>query len=270
MGGGSDCIQAAILAKLLEQSGKTVSCVISIRSSKPSSQDGSGNTPDKRTVENYKAQIFPGVYLISEETTGSGRFLEHIPAAEVPVYLIVDDDRVNPTLAMKIRAALNDTGGAHTVIAVDTGGDALYGTAQQDQAKATPDQDLRSLQAVSRLSDMNLFSCIIACGIDSPDNASDLLLQAQSQYYQPSDDEALFILNQYRIWQMDGTHPERFGKTSLAWQSALRGQRGYQALPLPIHVVSDRVNPWNPFVHLQESMQGMFFMQIADHLRVIM
>jgi hypothetical protein len=76
---------------------------------------------------------------------------------------------------------------------------------------------------------------------------------------------------------MDGTDPERFGKTPLAWQFALEGLAGFQCLPLPKRVVLDRKNPWDPFVAIdggaseshEGAMSGLFFMALEDHLRAI-
>ena len=68
---------------------------------------------------------------------------------------------------------------------------------------------------------------------------------------------------------MDGTNDQRFGKTSLAWQLALQGKTGLQTLPLPTRVVTDPKNPWNPFVQVDPSMGGVFFMNLKDHLNAI-
>ena len=93
MGGGSDCKQAAILAKILRQKGVKCNNVISIRTNKTSSQDSKGNMGQERKVKNPARIVDADIYLVSTETIGSGRFLENIPAKELNVYLIIDREK---------------------------------------------------------------------------------------------------------------------------------------------------------------------------------
>lgn len=267
IGGGSDCVQAAILAELLQKSEKDCPCVISIRTDKTGSQSAAGTVGEKRSVENHGGEINKGVYLITPETTGSGRFLENIPASDIPVYLIIEQEGIN--LPEQIDSVLKQVGGADTVVAVDTGGDALYSTTGHDEARATPDQDLRSLQAINSLSGIQKVSCEIAIGVDTPPNGESVLLDADAKYYEPTPDETALILEKYREWQMDGSNETRFGKTPLAWQEALQDHFGFQEINLPTRVVLDKKNPWKPFVHVQPSTKGMFFMDVEKHLTSI-
>jgi hypothetical protein len=274
IGGGSDGIQAALLANLLEVSGKTCPCVISVRTAKTGSQGSAGKIGEQRTVENHGGEISEGVYAITSNTTGSGRFLENIPATQRDVFLVID--RQDGTVHSQIQDVIQHVSGVDTIIAVDTGGDALYSVAGQDQAKATPDQDLRILQALRKVPILTL-TCEIACGVDSPENAEEVLRSAGASYYKPNVSEIRQIMETYREWEMDGTNPKRFGKTPLAWQSALQEKHGYTCLPLPTKVVTDRANPWNPFVYVdgqtspthEGSMSGIFVMSLAGHLTAI-
>jgi hypothetical protein len=86
IGGGSDSVQAAILA-LLE--GKPA-CVISIRTAKTASQGVDGRMGQDRTVSNHGGEIVSGVFKILSETSGSGRFLENLLADQVSTYLVID------------------------------------------------------------------------------------------------------------------------------------------------------------------------------------
>jgi len=156
IGGGSDCIQASVLALM---GGKTA-CAISIRTAKTASQGASGKMGEERSVQNHGGEVAPGVFRITPQTTGSGRFVEFIPADRLPVYLIID--RGDGSLTAQIEAALTDFGGVDTVVAVDTGGDSLYRTTVTDATKATPDQDIASLKAVNALRGPRLLSCIVA------------------------------------------------------------------------------------------------------------
>lgn len=259
IGGGSDGLQAAVLAGLLKKAGKEIPGVISIR------EEMSGGQP--RTAENHGGEISPNVFRIKPETTGAGRFLENLPADDVPMFLVIE--RMGVALSSQIEAVLKHLGGADTVIAVDTGGDCLYSTGGQEVTKTTPDQDLRGLKAVSELTGVRKLSCIIATGIDSPPNAEDLLLQAGAKYHETTPEEATEALAKYRAWGVDGTSETRYGLTPLIWQKALRGDFGLKAADLPTSVVLDRKAPWQPFVHVQPSMKGMFLMEIERHLAAI-
>jgi hypothetical protein len=267
IGGGSDCVQAALLAELLKKSEKDCPCVISIRTEKTGSQSATGKVGEKRSVENHGGEINKGVYLVTPETTGSGRFLENIPTSDIPVYLVIEQEGIS--LSEQIDSVLKQVGGADTVVAVDTGGDALHSTTEHDEARATPDQDLRSLQAINNLSGVQKLSCEIAVGIDTPPNGEKVLLDAEAKYYEPTPEEIALILEKYREWQMDGSNEARFGKTPLAWQEALQDHFGFQEINLPIRVVLDKKNPWKPFVHVQPSTKGMFFMDVEKHLASI-
>jgi hypothetical protein len=183
------------------------------------------------------------------------------------MFLVIE--RAGVSLASQIESVLKHLGGADTVIAVDTGGDCLYSTGGQEVTKTTPDQDLRGLQAISELTSVRKMSCVIAAGIDSPPNADDLLHQAEARYHETTPEEVTEALSRYHAWGVDGTSETRYGLTPLIWQKALRGEFGLKAADLPTSVVLDRKNPWQPFVHVQPSMKGMFLMDIDKHLAAI-
>lgn len=263
-GGGSDCIQAAILGLL---SGKPA-CAISVRTEKTQSQGASGVIGDRRRVEGHGGEIAPGVYRILPGSSGSGRFLEHIPAALLPMYLVVDagDGR----LQAQLQAALDDFGGVDGVIDVDTGGDCLYRSGIETASdKATPDQDLATLRAVRGLKAKHLLSCVIAKGVDSPEDADAVLAAAKAKPIAFSPAQKQRILTLYKTFELDGSNPARYGKTPFAWQAALRGETGPVRLPLPDSVVNDPKNPWNPMVTITQEMAGGYLMTVEDHLRAI-
>ncbi len=266
IGGGSDVIQAAIMGRLLAAGGKDIPAVISVRTAKTASQGASGKVGESRTVENHGGEIAAGIYLITPATSGSGRFLENIPASEVPVYLVIDTE--DGTLASKIQRVIERVGSVDTILAVDTGGDALYSTTVEENAKATPDQDLRVLTALAGI-DTQVVTAEIAVGVDSPDNAQEILSGANAKYFEPNTDQSSAVVAMYEAWDMTGNNEFRFGKTPLSWQLALHGMRGVHSIALPTRVVIDGRNPWNPFVMIQDSMKGVFFMELNDHLKAI-
>lgn len=264
IGGGSDCVQAAMIAKL---SGKDA-CVISIRAETTGSQGASGKIGEKRTVENHGGEVSEGVYRVTPETTGSGRFLEAIPVElGLPTYLVID--RQDGSLSDHISSALRDFSGVQTVYAIDTGGDSLYRTSVSDQTKATPDQDLASLSALAELGLSSVYSVIVAPGVDSPPYADDVLLAAAANQVTFSSEETAAILKTYEDCHMDGSDVKRFGKTALAWQAALRGEMGLVKLAIPERFVSDPVNPWNPNVRITPDMASALVMPIGKHLSAI-
>ncbi len=268
IGGGSDCVQAAILGIL---SGNP-SCVISIRRNKLGSQTAKDDVGGKRTVDNHGGEVGgagTGVFRITPDTRGSGRFLEFLPASQLPTYLVIDNQ--DGKLTDQIQLALNDFGAPDTVIAIDTGGDALYRTEQAEDivGKTTPDQDISSLLAISKLQGVKLYSGIVAKGIDTPPYADDVLKSAEARYVTLSKGQIETVLDLYTLFGLDGSNPDRYGKTPFAWQAALRGETGKVRIPLPDHAVNHPTNPWNPIVNVDCDTAGIFIMHLSKHVDAI-
>jgi hypothetical protein len=268
IGGGSDVIQAAMMAKLLERAGKSCRGIISVRTDKTTSQGVSGRVGEERTIQNHGGKIIEGVYIVLPGSTGSGRFLENIPAEQYPSFLVIDKE--GRDLTASLQSVLTKAGEVDTVVLVDTGGDALYQeVGLSDGARTTPDQDIRTLRAARKLAGVDKISVEIAVGVDSPDNSSAILQAAGAQYFALFPEDRESVMQQYEVWRMDGSDETRFGKTPLAWQAALAEKRGFSVLPLPSRVICDSKNPWLPFVRITPSMAGAFIMRLEDHLRAI-
>jgi hypothetical protein len=268
IGGGSDSVQAAILA-LLE--GKPA-CAVSIRTAKTTSQGADGRMGEDRTVINHGGEIVSGVFRIRPETSGSGRFLENLLADRVPTYLVIDaQDGRMPSQIQAVLDDMMDQKGLmiDTLVGVDTGGDALYRTTVHDQSRATPDQDLRSLRCLVTFETMHRVSCIVAKGVDSPPYANDVLRQAEAVYRELSNQQARFALTTYQCIQLDGSNDQRNGKTPFAWQAALRGETGEIRLPLADHLVNHPTNPWNPWVTIGSDTAGIYVMNMEQHLAAL-
>ncbi len=260
IGGGSDAVQAGIMGKLLtSQDPKKDAIIISIRSQYTRSQDMAGNMNLPRTVENYEEEIAPGVYIVTPTSTGSGRFVENVPAIDMRSVLIISEEgRLEEQLQSVVDKFKLDT-----VIALDTGGDALLPQADLSS------QDAWSLTAINNLPRVKKLSCEVATGIDAPQNAESVLLHAQAKYFEPSRVITELILRTYREWEFDGSRKDRYGKTALAWQQALRGHIGMTEIPLPEHVIGDDNNPWTPYVDLRRATRGVFFMDLDKHIAAI-
>ncbi|NUS74401.1 MAG: hypothetical protein HOQ05_13535 [Corynebacteriales bacterium] len=274
-GGGSDGVQAAMVAQLLAHTGKDCSAVISVRGHLTSSQGPDGTSGVPRTVINPDGELASGhVHEISEQHRGSGRFLEHVPAGDQRMFLVIDDPAVD--LAQSLRVVIDQVGGADTVIVVDTGGDSLYreamsGSPIEDQRVATPDQDLRTLRAASALADGNrtLLSCIVAPGLDAPINAEETLVRANAEFLQLDFEQSALVRETYARWKMDGSDPARPAKTPLGWLAALEGKLGRHTLPIAPHLVDDMRNPWLPSVYLSNATAGLVFMKLNEHLQAL-
>ena len=254
MGGGSDGLQATQVAM---ESRACIACVISVRSG--------GGLDGQRGTRNHAGSPAPGVYRIAESTTGDGRFLENLPAGMLPTYLVLD--AMDGSLATSIKAAIQDAGGADVVVGIDTGGDALHSAHIQDASLASPDQDLRTLEALVSMQEMDTLSMIVAPGIDSPDNAEKVLVRADAipvDFSQASH----AIVGRYNDWSAR-CRTGFLGKTPMAWIMALEGHTGLVVVDLPTHLVTSPTNPWNPFVVASKAMAYGFLMNARNHLDVV-
>lgn len=249
IGGGSDVIQAAQLAMQLRTAGKVCPCVISIRTAFMGTE--------KRVVNHHGGEIAPNVFRITAETSGNGRFLESAPVDDIPVYLILADISNETLLMSQVESILSIfTDSIDTLVAVDTGGDAL-------DIADTQSQDVCVMRALLRMKDMyKCILCEIAVGVDAPPDAEQKLMAAKANYMEVVDPQSIIAL--YEKWHMIGPSARSFGKTPLAWVRALSEEQTlcHCDVPLPSWVVNDYVNPWNPFIHVQPCMKGMFFLEL--------
>jgi len=269
VGGGSDCLQATLMASVFQRNGCEVAFVASVRTQKTQSQGPSGKIGESRSVEGHGGEPIPGVFRINPGTTGSGRFLENLPASEFQTFLVMEKE--GETTAM-LQAIVDDTG-CNALVLVDTGGDALYSPegAGTDQVKATPDQDLRVLRAAETLS-VPVWTCEVAVGVDAPTDAQARLREASATFQRFSETDAKQISSRYDEWRkrvMATSGSSFLGKTPLALEAALSGANGFTCIPIPPKLVLDPRNPWVPFIVVQEAMAGFFVMNLPDHLRTI-
>jgi len=273
IGGGSDIIQATQLAHLLEKCGKKVVALLSVREAITGSVDRFGNEGQERVITNYADEPHPDLFEVTSQTSGSGRFLEHIPADSFTTYLL--KARSNDLIGGQLKTFVKYIDAVDAVYAVDTGGDCLFSVGEQCEHE-TPDQDLKVLMGLSAL-DIPVTTVVVACGVDAPHNAHEVLQRAGARYYSPTEGDVDEVLSRYEEWNFTGKDPTRFGLTPFAWQAALRHAVGYTCLPLPERVVIHPSNPWNPFVccngakseAFEGAMRGVFFMELSAHLGAI-
>ena len=268
MGGGSDCLQAAMLGKVLDRKfGSKTSAVVSVRSA-------------KHTVTGAGEQIGSASQEITSDTqaVGSWRFLENIPLEQTeasetppPVYLL---SSIEPIIVGGDVGELVKRTGAEVVIGVDTGGDSLYRVEQSAGLKkvdSTPDQDLNVLQALSLIErnspNIKVYSSVVAPGVDTPRYAGTVLSEAGATVLNLNLADTTMIAGGYKKWRMDGAGSEegRYGKTPLAWLKALSGQMGLQALELPVANVTSASNPWRAFVDITPAMSAVVLMDASKH-----
>lgn len=284
-GGGSDVISASLLGHLLRRSGKEMNLLISTRTWKTGSQGAKGSKMGvKREIHRHggpasvNGKPIPGTYRVNKETYGEGRDLETVPIDHhEDVFIVLDQgeestdilDEEKADLSLQYEAVLAQRSHIDTVVLVDTGGDVFGGNSP---GFSTPDQDVRAQRAAASLSHVypNLVTAVLAPGVDAPIDAEEKAEKAGGRLYEPTHEEQDMLLNLLvHEYQMDGSNPSRFGKTSLCLQAALRGKRGWTSLDLPRHVVDTWENPWSSFAFIRECMTDIILMPLTSLLPLI-
>lgn len=274
LGGGSDCIQAAMVGKFLLKGCKNV---ISIRTKNTSSQNEKGEMNKQRKISNPKEVLSEGVYLCDIETNGEGRFFENMPSQiGMNSYLVIDEEDGKlfskiQTVIEHIRKNVGDN--IDTILGVDTGGDCLYPIKKDSiNAETTPDQDRTGLEAIMQFENLGykVFNCIVAPGIDSPNGiTTEILTKANAIAYIPTSQESEEILEMYYKWNMTGKDVKKFGKTSLIWQAALKKKRGLVTVNIPLQNVLSDDNPWIPTVTITDISEMIIFMKTSNCINAI-
>jgi len=284
-GGGSDIVSASLLGHLLRRAGKEMNLLVSTRTWRTGSQGKKGSKLGvKREIRQHGGpamlggNIVGGTYRITQETQSEGRDLETVPIRKhEDVFIVLDQgeeigdiaEEDKATLLSQFRAVLAQRRPVDTVIVVDTGGDVFGGNSPNF---ATPDQDIRVQRAMSQLSDAypNLVTAVLAPGVDAPNDAPEKAQKAGGKVYRPTNDEKTMLLDlMVREYEMDGSSPDRFGKTALCLQERLKGKLGWTSLNLPEHVVNTWENPWSSFVFIRECMSDIILMPLMDLLPLI-
>lgn len=275
MGGGSDIIQAGIVANLVQrESDKGVSCLISIRREGESGQ--ADTIQNARHIRSGVVQILPD--SVAGRFGSSGRFPEPIFSRQFPTYLVID--RQDGSLADLISAAIADADREQgteedrtdTIITLDTGGDALMDESTEDTVgRTTPDQDIVALKACENLNFAHVLSCVVAPGIDSPPDVAERLQRAEALCYRPSPQSRTKILQDYDAHDFTGGNPNNFGSTAFCFQAALSnsGTHGHTPIPLPTTTVTSRDNPWHTIKWIEPAMGCIFYMELRKHLQII-
>jgi hypothetical protein len=258
MGGGSDVIQAAVMARLLEQAGKECAGIISVRGS-------------ARGVMNHGGKLAEGVYRTTPQTTLDTRYFEDLPPSEGYETMLVLNDPSRYDIEQQLQAAIG-AARADAVIAVDTGGDALYfneAAEGTDLSVASPDQDHCVLAALRSVSGVQQYTAIFGAGIDAPPYAQAVLQDASALIYSPTESDQRTMLDCYASWGLPSSDPRRFAKTLPVVQAALRGVRGLFESPVPAERILDENNPWNPYSHIQDAASRVFVMEAEEHRRAV-
>ena len=266
MGGGSDGIQAAMLSKLHQQHHAVQpTAIVSVRNFA---------ADNNKQLAHTGRQISDATVEITEETTkvGDWRFLEDIIAKDetiAPVYLLnsIEPEQIAHDLQLLIRET-----GADAICGIDTGGDVLYrANTAIDPTTSSPDQDYAVLTALHIIkaaaeadgAPLDVFTAIVAPGVDTPPYANDMLARSNAQRYLLQPDDTTTITRTYATWRMDGSASEEglYGKTPLAWIAALTGKHGLQPLALPRANATSTHNPWRIFMNIHPSTASVVMMQ---------
>ncbi|EXJ74089.1 uncharacterized protein A1O5_02383 [Cladophialophora psammophila CBS 110553] len=284
-GGGSDVISASLLGHLLRQVKKQMDLLISTRTWATGSQGKKGSKLGvKREVYNHGGAVevhgrpVAGTFRVKNDTTAEGRDLEAIPLPyHSQIFMVLDQGESKSQISEDDKADLTDQFHAvldqanpsiETVLIVDTGGD-VFGA--DSNGAATPDQDYRVQKAITPLScHYNLVTVVVAPGVDAPNDAPQKASKAGGMVYKPTKEEKAMLLDLLASkYRMDGSDPNRFGKTTLALQARLRGVVGWTSLDLPPYVIDTWENPWNSFVYIRECMSDIIFMPTPKLLPLI-
>jgi hypothetical protein len=269
-GGGSDGIQAAMVARLMAQKyGCETAAVVSVRNA-------------DRQMTGTGEQIGAATKRITANTApvGDWRFLEKIPLEddpETPMYVLNSTDSATVSSDM---AALAVQTGADVVIGIDTGGDSLYRSEHPSfsahlPTDITPDHDYSVIQGLAQMGEANpqldVRSVIVAPGVDSPSYGRDMLDTIGAARIPLSHDDVETVRDTYAAWRMDGSGSEegRYGKTPLAWLHALQGRTGFQRLDLPKDNVTSVTNPWRAFTVITPAMAGVVIADMQQHAAAI-
>ena len=266
MGGGSDGIQAAMLSKLHQQHHAVQpTAIVSVRNFA---------ADNNKQLAHTGQQIGDALAEITKETTkvGDWRFLEDIIAKDetiAPVYLLnsIEPEQIAHDLQILIRET-----GADAVCGIDTGGDVLYrANTTIDATTSSPDQDyavLAALHMINAVAEANgtpldVFTAIVAPGVDTPPYANEILTRSSAQRYPLHPDDTTTITQTYAAWRMDGSASEEglYGKTPLAWIAGLTGKHGLQPLALPRANATSAHNPWRIFMNIRPSTARVVMMQ---------
>ena len=266
MGGGSDGIQAAMLSKLHQQHHAVQpTAIVSVRNFA---------ADNNKQLAHTGRHISDATVEVTEETTkvGDWRFLEDIIAKDetiAPVYLLnsIEPEQIAHDLQLLIRET-----GADAICGIDTGGDVLYrANTAIDPTTSSPDQDYAVLAALHMVNaaaeadgtPLDVFTAIVAPGVDTPPYANDMLARSNAQRYLLQPDDTTTITQTYAAWRMDGSASEEglYGKTPLAWIAALTGKHGLQPLALPRANATSAHNPWRIFMNIRPSTARVVMMQ---------
>ncbi|KAL9109362.1 MAG: hypothetical protein Q9227_005992 [Pyrenula ochraceoflavens] len=306
-GGGSDIISASLVQHLLSRSQESqrtpdqststeaieahqkAGHLISTRTRLTGSQGKPGSKiGEERKVFSSGGQAtlhghpVPDTYKILPETEISGRALETVPLSRHnSVYLILDQTGHENSLPPEQRtdlttqyqaviSTITDTSSTNpSIISIDTGGDVLHPspTSQDHRVQLA----LASLPTSIDPSSSPLLTLILSPGVDSPPNALSTASSANAHFYplHTNPSEKTLLLDLLKEYRMDGSDPTRFGKTSLCFQKALRGELGWQVLELPEHVVMTGENPWAVFEWIEEGMAGVVVVETRKLVEVM-
>ncbi|HEU4914229.1 MAG TPA: hypothetical protein VFT16_02370 [Candidatus Saccharimonadales bacterium] len=267
-GGGSDCIQAAMVGKLL--SGKYGCEVVAVVSSRN----------EQRLVENTGWQSGALKEITAQtQPVGGWRFLEKIPleGGSSPMFILNSSDPYEINGDMQALAHATD---ADVVIGVDTGGDSFFrtphaGFSSRSEADITPDHDYTTISGLAKLAksmdNLRVLSVVVAPGVDTPAYARQIVDQIGARRLPLDQNDKEAIRRQYAEWRMDGSGSEegRYGKTPLAWLHALQNRTGFQTLALPLRNVTSNTNPWRAFTQVTPAMSEILIANLPAHFEAV-
>ena len=269
MWGGSDSVQATEIANLLKRSGKQVQAVLSVRTNKTGSQQWKDVIGEERQLQNVDT-IEKNLYKIHPDSLSTTwRFYEYISAKEWNnTYLIMynPDEEGEQEISEKIKK-IQQISGAQTILCIDTWGDVLYKFSEK-QAKHghSKDQDTCVRDAVAMVDTVQeKHLLVLAPGIDTPDDANEIIKKQWWVMYIPNTNESRDIVDFYERQWFDGSDEQKYGKTSNAFYLANKNWETTWFQPM-LSIPKDNIiaseNPRDPYVNIQEYTKGWLLFSI--------
>lgn len=209
VGEGSDALQAAQVASLLERQGREIAFVASFRKERPHLGG---------------VDLGSGLIQVDGDFQMPGRNFESRLAGDFATFVLMDDGRRE--LSEPLSRLVRDHG-VDSLVFVDSGGNVL----SPHHLHGRLLNDHRTLLAAESIPISHKSVVVVCPGIEMPSNAHELLANSGARRYRPDEAERQLLLSNFGRWGMSIESPHTFAFTPMIWQQALRGDFGDQRFP---------------------------------------
>lgn len=253
-GGGADPISSAIVANLLDDRNAPV---VSVWGS-------------ERALPTAATQLSERVFVISPESDMQGmrNFEGTVAAMGLRSYLLLQErpfKHIDQDLALIAAHA----GGITRIAGVDTGGDVMQPILSD---KILTSRDHTTLVGIAKAGEhigaQSSTSYVLAPGIDSPVNVSDILRQADAARYDLRK-QASRIIELCMTHGLPSDNPQRYSMTLPMLLKAVQGISGIEELPIPAKEALRVHRPWPALKIIMPHMSQALIMSNQKHLQAV-